>query len=725
MLPPLLVLALLPVPQTPAPMAGLLPDPVWLDLDGDGRLEALSIDAEGRLQLLASRSGASFVEVSEESGLGVIAGAYLLRVGDYDGDERPDLLVGTTTGAHLLHNEGGVFADVTATTGLAIEEAILSAHWLDEDADGRLDLHVATGTSSRVWRGIEGGLFEPVELPLDLASGMTPSGIPTTIGVVPAPAVSPGGDVAGRGDVRPSVTGPSPQLGGAAGVRAGGSNAGTQSLVAFPVCAVSIRDQAGGGGCLLASSAATLGMLYPLSANLFVDEATGNVGIGTTSPSYRLEVDGQIVGGEGSIASGASSTVSGGLGCSATGAYSTVSGGEWNSASYGGTVSGGLGNVVPGDFSTIGGGVVNAVQGVASIISGGWGNWADGYVSAIGGGYGNQTQGQASVVPGGRSNAALSDYSFAAGRQARAMHEGAFVWGDSQDDATGKQSTGVDTFNVFAEGGMSVFAEGTGTPSLVVDDLGRVGIGTATPAAPLAVEGSVQATRFQSFNPNNPSASVQFGWLSDVARFRTGGSGAGSNGGFDFQRIGDQSLLRILDNGNVGIGRDPATNALEVEGNASKSTAGSWLANSDRRIKRDVRDLEGALEVIERVRPVGFRYTAAYLAEHPDIEDVEYFNVIAQEFAEVFPDAVSETKEGILQVDTYPALIHALAAIQELAERNRQLAEQGRTLAEANARLELESAGLRDVVGDLVDRQASLEREVGVLLRATGESVER
>jgi len=122
----------------------------------------------------------------------------------------------------------------------------------------------------------------------------------------------------------------------------------------------------------------------------------------------------------------------------------------------------------------------------------------------------------------------------------------------------------------------------------------------------------------------------------------------------------------------IGIGRSPAANALEVEGNASKTASGSWLANSDRRIKEAIRPLTNALETLNRVRPVGFRYTDEYLAAHPTIQDTEYFNVVAQEFATVFPDSVQpggdQLADGnqVLQVDTYPATIYSIAAIQEL-----------------------------------------------------------
>ena len=125
----------------------------------------------------------------------------------------------------------------------------------------------------------------------------------------------------------------------------------------------------------------------------------------------------------------------------------------------------------------------------------------------------------------------------------------------------------------------------------------------------------------------------------------------------------------------VGIGRTVTTNMLEVEGAASKSTAGNWLANSDARIKTDVKNIENALETLEKVRLVDFEYTKEYLAEHPEIEPRRYMNVIAQEFAEVFPDYVKDSGETladggeILQVDAYPLTIYAAAAIQELNQK--------------------------------------------------------
>jgi Chaperone of endosialidase len=161
----------------------------------------------------------------------------------------------------------------------------------------------------------------------------------------------------------------------------------------------------------------------------------------------------------------------------------------------------------------------------------------------------------------------------------------------------------------------------------------------------------------------------------------------------------------------LGISRVAAANQLEVEGNASKTTAGSWLANSDRRIKIDIAPLRGALALINQVEPVTFRYANPYRAQHDSISAQRYYNVIAQDFAKVFPDSVKSSGEylpgkaktsenEILQVDTYPALITTIAAVQELDAQNTieqtQLAQLRAENAALKARLDAIEAKLAD-----------------------------
>ncbi len=143
--------------------------------------------------------------------------------------------------------------------------------------------------------------------------------------------------------------------------------------------------------------------------------------------------------------------------------------------------------------------------------------------------------------------------------------------------------------------------------------------------------------------------------------------------------------------------RKPTANSFEVEGNASKTAAGDWLANSDRRIKTEIKTVDGALEKLDKVRLVSFDYTDAYRARHAGVEARRYLKVIAQEFAEVFPEYVKGSGEHlpdgeeILQVDSYPLTIYSAAAIQELhkiaKEKDAQIATQQQQIAELAARL--------------------------------------
>ncbi|MEE9295739.1 MAG: tail fiber domain-containing protein [Phycisphaerae bacterium] len=151
-----------------------------------------------------------------------------------------------------------------------------------------------------------------------------------------------------------------------------------------------------------------------------------------------------------------------------------------------------------------------------------------------------------------------------------------------------------------------------------------------------------------------------------------GANSINSTADLDLQTAGTSRIFLDNTTGNVGIGRTPTTNDLEVEGTASKTTSGSWLANSDRRIKRNVEAISDALSKLDKVRLVSFKYTDQYRAEHPSIEDRRYLNVIAQEFEEVFPEYVKRSGdklpsgEEILQVDPWPVTIYSAAAVQEL-----------------------------------------------------------
>jgi hypothetical protein len=123
--------------------------------------------------------------------------------------------------------------------------------------------------------------------------------------------------------------------------------------------------------------------------------------------------------------------------------YSTIGGGNNNNiaanASYS-TIAGGIRNDIStnSSYSAIGGGFDNDIgtNSLYSAIGGGFDNdiGANSAGSTIAGGSANSVAANAdyATIPGGAENEANGNYSFAAGRRAKATLPGTFVWADSQ-----------------------------------------------------------------------------------------------------------------------------------------------------------------------------------------------------------------------------------------------------------------------------------------------------
>jgi hypothetical protein len=164
-------------------------------------------------------------------------------------------------------------------------------------------------------------------------------------------------------------------------------------------------------------------------------------------------------------------TVSGGEGNTASASYATTGGGHSNTNSgYAATIGGGDNNSATNNYTSIGGGSSNAATGLNSSVAGGKSNAAAGAYSTVGGGSGNQVAANYGTIPGGANNYVGAPYGFAVGNQARAEHQGSFVWSDSQG---------------------SSFAS-SGTNQFLIDAAGGVGIGTNSPSQLLTVDGNTE-----------------------------------------------------------------------------------------------------------------------------------------------------------------------------------------------------------------------------------------
>lgn len=312
------------------------------------------------------------------------------------------------------------------------------------------------------------------------------------------------------------------------------------------------------------------------------------------------------------------------------------------------------------------------------------------------------------------------NYSFASGVNTTASGDISFATGFGTN-ASGDYATAMGNITA-ANGwastaiGWSTVANGQASTAMGYNTLANISFATAMGYQTIASGENSTAMGYRS--TAQPYGSVVLGrynvisgttdsWVDTDPVFIIGnGASAGS----------PSNAMTVLKNGQVGIGRTPAANELEVEGDASKSIAGDWAANSDRRIKTDIQDIDDALTTISKLRPVKFKYTTEYKHDHPSIEDVFYYNFIAQEYRDVFPQSVKgsgdflSTGEEILQLDTYFAQIVAIKAIQELKARNDALKEQNITQQSRVTELEEENQALRRTMQSIETRLSALEQ---------------
>ena len=242
--------------------------------------------------------------------------------------------------------------------------------------------------------------------------------------------------------------------------------------------------------------------------------------------------------------------------------------------------------------------------------------------------------------------------------------------------------------------GMLIDSEATNAPGLAIDMQVMSGAALNAPAISFGYRGAFDTSLYRSaantLTPSGhfiPSAHNTYDLGSLGKRWRDVFSGAGSihigeegnearigfnltNSDLEFDSDGDHTAEVIIDiQGRMGIGAKPSSDMLEVEGSASKSNPGGWKGRSDIRIKKDVETLENSLDVVNALRPIEYRFKPEYLAEHPTIDDHTYYNFIAQEFRDVFPESVYEDAAGYLQIDTYAVRPYLVGAIQELSAR--------------------------------------------------------
>ncbi len=413
-----------------------------------------------------------------------------------------------------------------------------------------------------------------------------------------------------------------------------------------------------------------------------------NVGIGTTAPTAKLQVAGNVdftglrtettasipnvIGGfsVNSVTAGVSgATIGGGGGDSAsdinrvTDSYGTVGGGARN------TAGDSTGEISDRPFATVAGGLANIASGSSSTVGGGTLNTASG------------TQ---STVPGGFINTAQGIFSLAAGQRARALHQGSFVWSDS---------TTVDPS----------FFSSTANNQFLINATGGVGIGTPLPQASLHVVGT-------SSDINVPVAVVQsYGfqvplsfWTANGERARIRSDFSGNlvfatlfgTGRDIFFRAGDDANTDMFiqsSSGNVGIGTTDPTALLHVAGSvkiaASAGTGAALCRNagtslvvdcsaSSARYKQNIFGLRLGLDVVRRLRPVSFIW------KQDGQRDI---GLVAEEVNRVEPLLATRNDKGDVEGVRYDRL--GVVLLNAVQEQQAQIKVQQQQLQAKDARI--------------------------------------
>lgn len=241
---------------------------------------------------------------------------------------------------------------------------------------------------------------------------------------------------------------------------------------------------------------------------------------------------------------------------------------------------------------------------------------------------------------------------------------------------------------------------------------GRVSIGTTSSIATLDIKSQLASTGGGEEKIINIVSNATGGSSDNLFQISQANEGTASNtygvvrlgDGYTNSGIPDEIVIRAdgttyFDGGKVGIGKRSASYELDIDGVIRyTSVAGS----SDRRWKRNIRDIHNAKLVINQIRPVSFHWREDEFPEQ-NFDDRLHHGVIAQELEEVLPELVRTDNEGYKSVD-YQGMIGLLV---------KGFQERGEEIERLNAELSAKTASNKDELATLESRLARLEALLG------------
>ncbi len=164
--------------------------------------------------------------------------------------------------------------------------------------------------------------------------------------------------------------------------------------------------------------------------------------------------------------------------------------------------------------------------------------------------------------------------------------------------------------------------------------------------------------------------------------------------------LGCNTAVNVNCPGNVSVGIGTATpdNLLTVNGSADKPGGGSWGTYSDRRLKTLDGDFSSGLSRILKINPVRYRYKPDNAMDIHDSE--EHVGVVAQEVRKLIPEAVTENSKGYLLVNNDPIIWTMLNAIKE----------QQREIKQQQSLLRAQAAAMRSLKAEVRETREALRK---------------
>ena len=230
-------------------------------------------------------------------------------------------------------------------------------------------------------------------------------------------------------------------------------------------------------------------------------------------------------------------------------------------------------------------------------------------------------------------------------------------------------------------GNFNIYDEVAGTTRLGITSGGNVGIGTTSPATPLHVFGNT-SNEIARFQPSNGAANTR-GYISiyttnpsywwEISNQDAAGGGTSNNLSFNERSVSGAAVSRVFfgQGGNVGIGTMSPGYLLTVNGQPGANGYTAFTNYSDARLKTNISPLSDAADSLRRINflnPVTYNYNeltgydAATLARRSS-------GFIAQELKEQFPEMVGTVlinETEYLDTNLSDLNLHLVLAVKQL-----------------------------------------------------------